>query len=164
MRFSPVKFFLAIVAFFFLFTFTSTTPVAALTTPNTTIDTRQESGGIYYGDACSGGEIGEWECMLTISSKTINEGQSNQYYWSTLFIFYGGGCDLIGYIPGVNIENNWVSMDSQLPDTVDIVSHGGNPMFNYQGTSYTSPNNQWSENDGGFNVVNWQYYFYCPPS
>lgn len=155
MHFSPIKFSLAIVSFFLLFGFTSASPIAS--DSETAVATRQESGGIYYGDACAPGDIGDFELMLTVSSKIL--GGDN--YWSTLFLFSGPGCDIIGYVDGVNIENTWYSMDSQLPETINIIAYGGSPQFNYDGVHYGTPNNQWTdyEQPNGWNTNNFQFYF-----
>ena len=156
MHISPIKFSLAIVAFFLLFAFTSASPIADLADRNITVVTRQEAGGVYYGDSCSGGEIGLWETMFSVSAKVLGDGS----YWSTLFLFTNSCDNLIGYVPGVNIENTWYSFDSQLPLTLNVIAHNGIPQFNYGGKHYEAPYKTWTDNNPGeFQTINTQYLF-----
>ena len=49
-------------------------------------------------------------------------------------------CKLIGYKSGVQLENAWFSLNSKLPYTVDMITYGNVPQFNYAGAHYNTDN------------------------
>ena len=84
--------------------------------------------------------------------------------WSSLYIFTAY-CELIGYVPGVNLENQWYSMARYLPYTLDVETYDGKPYFNYAGQRLNMDGGNWyqywEESDSGFDVLNWRFLFDC---
>jgi hypothetical protein len=159
----PVKSLLALLTFLLFSTFCTANPLPAPTTPNP-LNPRQFSG-VFTGNLCDTHFAqGPDQCFFIISSKSIDIDIGEWMNWSSLYIFRNT-CELIGYVPGVNLDGNWVSVDSQLPWTVDAITLAFVPEFWYAGRHYDTHGGnwymQWEENDSGFNVFNWRFLFSC---
>jgi photosystem II stability/assembly factor-like uncharacterized protein len=160
---SPVKSLLALLSFLLLSTFCTANPLPAPTTPNPL--NRRQLSSVFTGNLCDTHFArGPDQCFFIISSKHINIDEGEWMNWSSLYIFRNT-CELIGYIPEVNLDGTWVSVDSQLRWTVDAITFGFVPEFNYAGRHYDTHGGnwfmQWEENDSGIDVYNWRFLFSC---
>jgi hypothetical protein len=99
-------------------------------------------------------------CYLATNSEAVTfesfsfDGQPVPSSWVTSLYIFRMDCELIGYNPGQDLENQWFSFDSQLPWSVDVITHNNVPQFNYAGQHYDAdiPGSgmwvAWDENDG----------------
>jgi hypothetical protein len=163
MHSSPVKSLLALLTFLLLSIFCTANPLPAPTTPNP-LNARQLST-VFTGNLCDTHFAqGPNQCFFIISSKRFDIDIGEWMQLSSLYIFRNT-CELIGYYPEVNLDGTWVSVDSQLPFTVDAITIAFVPEFWYAGRYYDTHGSnwymQWEENDSGIDVYNWRFLFSC---
>jgi hypothetical protein len=139
--------------------------IAPDTTSSNALTTRQ-FGSIFTGDACDVNLATPGMCFFVTSGVQQNIDGDPWAYWTTMFIFRED-CELIGYVPGVNLETQWYAMDSQLPYTLDVITYGGVPSFWYAGKLYNTLGGMsstfwqtWTENDGEEELM-CRFLFYC---
>jgi hypothetical protein len=128
--------------------------------------TTRQLGSIFTGDACDVNLATPGMCFFVTSGVQQNIDGDPWAYWTTMFIFRED-CELIGYVPGVNLETQWYAMASQLPYTVDVITYGGVPSFWYAGKLYNTLGGMsstfwqtWTENDGEEELM-YRFLFYC---
>jgi len=161
-------------SFLLLSTFTSAAPLPAENPWNQTSvghPTRQLSA-VYYGDACSRSPFVEQifpnQCYFTVSSEqadgVLDDGKP--IYWSDLYVFRID-CTLIGYNTHTSLENQWYTMDSELPYTIDVITYNNIPQFNYAGQHHdaadesTGSSSTWTETNGGSTDSMTRFLFDC---
>ena len=174
MQFSPIDAMLWAFSLPNIFTLVAAAPTPAVDTPTgTSLDSRQMSGNIFYGDACKPNTpLRTWfpdACWLTVVQTDPfhpHADPKTSLYESSIFLF-DMACNIIGYMPNAgNIEDKWVSFDSQLPYTIDIRTWWNVPQFNYAGQHYDGNYQngyveQWYDNDSGNNERNWRFLVFC---
>ncbi|PMD15220.1 hypothetical protein NA56DRAFT_664104 [Hyaloscypha hepaticicola] len=124
----------------------------------------RQFSSIFTGDLCDPSDVFRTmypnNCYLATNSEAVTfesfsfDGQPVPTSWVTSLYIFRMDCELIGYNPGVQLENQWFSFASQLPWTVDVITHNNVPQFNYGGQHYDAaiPGSgmwvAWDENDG----------------